>query len=102
MTNGHGTLRRNGGVTELRMLGATACAVQEQGTALVRMVMIEKLPGGCKMELKLTAEDAARFASTIYELARTAIIRNERDAASTHETPASTHDAPAKYQAVAA
>jgi hypothetical protein len=79
-TNGHGTLRTCGGVTELRMLDSVVCAVKDGGEQTVRIVVMEKTPGGAELEVKLSAEDAAHFASTIYALARTAIIQNQRAA----------------------
>jgi hypothetical protein len=80
-TNGHGMLSVNGDVMELRMMGATACAVQEKGTHMVRIVITGRIPGSPALEVKLSAEDAATFASKIYGLARSAIIMNEREAA---------------------
>jgi hypothetical protein len=92
ITNGLGTLRRQGDITELNMLDTAVYAVREGGT--VRIVVIEKGPGGAELEVKLSAQDAAQFASTIYALARTAIIRNEREAAEASPAP--------RLQAVAA
>jgi hypothetical protein len=80
-TNGHGSLSVNGDVIELRMMGATACAVQERGTHMVRIVINSRMPGSPEIEVRLSAEDAATFASKVYGLARSAIIMNEREAA---------------------
>jgi hypothetical protein len=62
------------------MMDNVTCAVQGGDAQTVRIVMIERTPGGAELEVKLSAEDAAHFASRIYALARTAIIQNERKA----------------------
>ena len=80
MTNGHGTLRQSGALTELCMMDTAAYAVRDSDSQMVRIVMIEKCPGGAELDVKLSAEDAAHFASAIYALARSAIIQNEREA----------------------
>jgi hypothetical protein len=80
-TNGHGSLSVNGDVIELRMMGATACAVQERGAHMVRIVINSRMPGSPEIEVRLSAEDAATFASKVYGLARSAIIMNERESA---------------------
>jgi glycine/D-amino acid oxidase-like deaminating enzyme len=85
ITKGLGTLRRQGDITELNMLDTAVYAVREGGT--VRIVVIEKGPGGAELEVRLSAQDAAQFASAIYALARTAIIRNEREAAEAPSAP---------------
>jgi hypothetical protein len=85
ITNGLGTLRRQGDITQLNMLDTAVYAVREGGT--VRVVVIEKGPGGAELEVTLSAQDAAHFASAIYAQARTAIIRNERAAADASYAP---------------
>jgi hypothetical protein len=87
-TNGHGILSVNGDIMELRMMGATACAMEDKGTHMVRIVIMGKIPGSPQLEVKLSAEDAATFASKIYGLARSAIIMNERETADTSAAPA--------------
>jgi hypothetical protein len=86
-TNGLGTLRRPGDFTESNVMDTAVYAVRESDTNTVRVVVIEKGPGGAELEVRLSAHDAAQFASTIYALARTAIIRNERAAAEAARAP---------------
>jgi hypothetical protein len=77
--NGLGLLHLQGDIIEHKKPETAVYAVRENGT--VRIVVIEKCPGGAELEVTLSAQDAAQFASNIYALARTAIIRNERAAA---------------------
>jgi hypothetical protein len=79
ITNALGTLHRQGDIAQLSMRDTAVYAVREGGT--VRVVVIEKGPGGAELEVSLSAQDAAQLASNIYALARTAIIRNDRAAA---------------------
>ncbi len=87
ITNGLGTLRRQGDITDLNPLDTAVYAVRESATNTVRIVVIEKGLGGAELEVSLSPQDAAQFASTIYALARTAIIKNERAAAEAACTP---------------
>jgi hypothetical protein len=79
ITIGLGALHRQGDITDLNVMDTAVYAVREGG--MVRIVVLEKGPGGAELEVTLSAQDAAQFASNIYALARTAIIRNERAAA---------------------
>src|SRR5438046_1875593 len=87
ITNGLGTLRGQGDTTELNMLDTAVYAMRESDTNTVRIVVIEKGPNGVELEVRLSAQDAAQFASTVYALARTAIIRNERAVAEASRAP---------------
>ena len=80
-TNGHGTLRRSGDFTQLRMMDTVTFEVQGGDGQTIRIVMIERTPGGAELEVKLSPQDAADFASRIYAVARKAIIQNDRKAA---------------------
>jgi hypothetical protein len=44
---------------------------------MVRLVMRESFLGGCELDVNLSAEEAANFASTLYALAKQAMIQNE-------------------------
>lgn len=78
---GHGSLRMNGGTVARGTVTAEAHAVRERDAPMVRMIMRESFLGGCELELKLSPEDAAHFASSIYALAKRAMIENDRRAA---------------------
>lgn len=86
-TSGHGSLWQNGAVTDLSMVATAACPVEERGIHKVRLVMAALLPGGCEMEVTLSPEEAAHLASSLYALARTAIIMNERETISESMAP---------------
>jgi hypothetical protein len=76
-TSGYGTLRMNGGAVATGTVSADARLVLEHDTHMVRLVMRESFLGGCELELKLSPEEAANFASTLYAQAKQALIQNE-------------------------
>jgi hypothetical protein len=76
-TSGHGILRMNGGAVATGTVSAEARMVREREKHLVRLLMRESFLGGCELELKLTPEEAANFASTLYAQARLALIQND-------------------------
>lgn len=78
-TSGHGTLRMNGGAVARGIVSAGAHAANELDHHMVSLVMKESFLGGCELEVKLSAEDAASLASTIYHLAKQAMIKNESE-----------------------
>lgn len=68
----------NGGAVARGVVGAEAHPTKERDRHMVRIVMREAFLGGCELEVKLTAEEAANFASTIYALAKQAMVQNDR------------------------
>jgi hypothetical protein len=76
-TSGYGTLRMNGGAVATGTVSADARLVLERDTHMVRLVMRESFLGGCELELKLSPEEAANFASTLYAQAKQALRQNE-------------------------
>ncbi len=68
-------------------MGATVCAVDGWHQHDVKIVVADNRPGGCTMDIQLSAEDAANFASAIYSLAKMAMIKTDRDAAGEHPEP---------------
>jgi hypothetical protein len=67
----------NGGAVATGTVSAEARMVCERNTHLVRLLMRESFLGGCELELKLTPEEAANFASTLYAQAKQALIQND-------------------------
>ena len=76
-TSGYGTLRMNGGAVATGPISADARIVLERETHLVRLVMRESFLGGCELELKLSPEEAANFASSLHAQAKQALSQNE-------------------------
>ena len=78
--SGSGTLRLNGGTEVVSScMGATVCAVEGWHQHEVKIVVTDSRPEGCTMEIQVSAEDAAHFASAIYGLAKTAMIKADHD-----------------------
>ena len=67
----------NGGAVATGTVSADARLVFERETHMVRLVMRESFLGGCELELKLSPEEAANFASTLYAEAKQALSQNE-------------------------
>jgi hypothetical protein len=81
-TTGFGTLRMNGGaVVVSSRVGVEAASLDERRTHMVKIAMKETFLGGCELDVKLSAEDAAQFASVLYALAKEAMLKNEQEAA---------------------
>jgi hypothetical protein len=76
-TTGYGTLRMNGGAVARGTVSAAAVAAEDRDRHMVRLVMRESFLGGCELDVNLSAEEAANFASTLYALAKQAMIQNE-------------------------
>lgn len=75
---GDGVLRMNGGAVARGQITAETRPVVERDVHMVRVLMRESFLGGCELDVKLSPEDAAHFASAIYALAKQAMIENER------------------------
>jgi hypothetical protein len=72
----------NGGAAVVSsQVGVEASALDERHSHMVRISMKETFLGGCELDVKLSAEDAAQFASKLYALAKEAMNKNEREAA---------------------
>jgi hypothetical protein len=67
----------NGGAVATGTVSADARLVLERETHMVRLVMRESFLGGCELELKLSPEEAANFASTLYAQAKQALLEND-------------------------
>lgn len=78
LVTGYGTLRMNGGTVARGRVGADAHAATDREAHVVKLVMKESFLGGCELELKLSPEEAADFASAVYKLAKQAMLENER------------------------
>jgi hypothetical protein len=68
----------NGGAVATGTVSADARLVLERDTHLVRLLMRESFLGGCELELKLSPEEAANFASALYAQAKQALIQNDQ------------------------
>lgn len=75
---GDGILRMNGGAVARGQITAETRPMVECDMHMVRVLMRESFLGGCELDVKLSPEDAAQFASAIYALAKQAMIENER------------------------
>jgi hypothetical protein len=75
--HGHRSLRLQGGISEVPALGQSACAAHEPETHMVRILLPGRGQDGAELEVKLTPEDAAHFASSIYAMAK-AVLGCER------------------------
>jgi hypothetical protein len=67
----------NGGAVARGTVSAAAAPAAERDRHMVRLVMRESFLGGCELDVKLSPEEAANFASTLYALAKQAMIQNE-------------------------
>jgi hypothetical protein len=70
----------NGGAVARGTVSAAAIAAADRDRHTVRLVMRESFLGGCELDVNLSAEEAANFASTLYALAKQAMIQNETQA----------------------
>jgi hypothetical protein len=70
----------NGGAVARGTVSAAAAAAADRGCHTVRLVMRESFLGGCELDVNLSAEEAANFASTLFALAKQAMIQNESQA----------------------
>jgi hypothetical protein len=78
----------NGGAVARGTVSAAAIPAAERDRHLVRLVMRESFLGGCELDVSLSAEEAANFASTLYALAKQAMIQNEATAGATETVAA--------------
>jgi hypothetical protein len=69
-----GALRSNGGEVMTRStMSLEALALEDAHAKSVRIVMTDTLPGGSKMELTLQPEQAADFAVSLHDVAKSAM-----------------------------
>jgi hypothetical protein len=72
----------NGGAVMNGTIAADVRPAEAQHRHTVRIAMRESFMAGCELEVNLSAEDAAFFASTIFALAKAALKNNKEIAAS--------------------
>jgi uncharacterized membrane protein len=67
----------NGGAVMNGAIAADVRPAEAQRRHMVRIAMRENFMAGCELEVNLSAEDAAFFASTIFALAKAALKNNK-------------------------
>jgi hypothetical protein len=85
---GVGTLQLNCGIDLPRSLMTVAADAHHEDTnGGVRLKLMDSLPGGCSMQIVLTAEAAANLASELYTLARNAAAKGDATEEAEHRAP---------------
>lgn len=71
-----GALRSNGGEVMTRStMSLEARSLDADHSAAVRIVMADTLPGGSEMEVTFEPEQAASFAASLHEVAKSAMAK---------------------------
>lgn len=77
---GPGTVRLSGATAAVEsQMTVTACPVDAWHHHVVRIAVSDSRPGGGELDVVLSPEDAAHFASAIYSLAKVAVIKADHE-----------------------